>query len=43
VLTGYDEDGFRVNDPNSVVRSSQSWTYERLEGQIRNLWVFSVL
>jgi hypothetical protein len=43
VLTGYDEDGFRVNDPNSIVRSSQSWTYERLEGQIRNLWVFSVL
>ncbi|MDL2253734.1 C39 family peptidase [Ruminococcaceae bacterium OttesenSCG-928-I18] len=34
--------GFQVYDPNSAVRSSQSWSYAQLEGQIRNLWAFSV-
>lgn len=41
ILTGYDENGFTVNDPNSPMRSSQHWTYETLEGQISNLWAFS--
>ena len=41
ILTGYDENGFTVNDPNSPMRSSQHWSYETLEGQISNLWVFS--
>ena len=40
ILTGYDENGFTVNDPNSPMRSSQHWTYETLEGQISNLWAF---
>lgn len=38
VLTGVEEDGFRVNDPNSRVNSQRLWTYEELEGQIRNIW-----
>ena len=38
VLTGVEEDGFRVNDPNSRVRSSRVWSYEQLETQIRNIW-----
>ena len=41
ILTGYDENGFTVNDPNSPMRSSQHWSYETLEGQISNLWAFS--
>ena len=38
VLTGVEEEGFRVNDPNSRERSEQLWTYEQLEKQIRNIW-----
>ena len=38
VLTGVEGDAFRVNDPNSVERSRKLWTYEQLEGQIRNIW-----
>ena len=42
VLTGWDGEAFTVNDPNSRVRSSQLWTYEQLEKQIRNIWEISV-
>ena len=38
VLTGYDDEGFTVNDPNSPKRSAQHWTYETLSSQISNLW-----
>lgn len=38
VLTGVEDGAFRVNDPNSRVRSDQLWTYEDLESQIRNIW-----
>ena len=38
VLTGVENGLFRVNDPNSIERSSQLWSYEQLEGQIRNIW-----
>lgn len=41
ILTGYDDEGFTVNDPNSPIRSSQHWTYETLERQISNLWAMS--
>ena len=39
VLIGIEDGGFRVNDPNSRIRSEQLWTYEALEEQVRNLWV----
>lgn len=42
VLTGWEENAFRVNDPNSRVRSEKLWTYEELESQIRNIWEISV-
>ena len=42
VLTGVEEEGFRVNDPNSRERSEKLWTYEQLEKQIRNIWVIGV-
>lgn len=38
VLTGVEEEGFRVNDPNSRINSERLWTYEELEDQIRNIW-----
>ena len=42
VLTGYEDGAFTVNDPNSRERSAQTWTYEQLEGQIRNIWEISL-
>ena len=41
LLTGAEEGGYRVNDPNSRVNSGKLWTYEQLEGQIRNIWAIS--
>lgn len=40
VIYGYDDEGFRVNDPNSVIRSRKHWTFDRLSHQTRNLWSF---
>ncbi len=42
VLTGMEEGLFRVNDPNSRIHSQKLWSYEQLEGQIRNIWAISV-
>ncbi len=39
VLIGLEDGKFIVNDPNSVENSNQLWSYEQIEGQIRNLWV----
>ena len=39
VLRGVKDGEFQVNDPNSVVNSEKLWSYEQIEGQIRNLWV----
>ena len=39
VLVGVEDGKFRVNDPNSIINSQRLWSYEELEGQIRNLWV----
>ncbi|MBQ8833860.1 MAG: C39 family peptidase [Oscillospiraceae bacterium] len=38
VLTGVEDGQFRVNDPNSRANSGRLWSYEELEGQIRNIW-----
>ena len=42
VLAGIEEEGYRVNDPNSRENSKKLWTYEQLEKQIRNIWEISV-
>ena len=42
LLTGVEDEGFRVNDPNSPKNSAKLWTYEQLEKQIRNIWAISV-
>ena len=39
VLVSWEENAFRVNDPNSIENSQRLWTYEELESQIRNIWM----
>lgn len=39
VLVGCEDGLIRVNDPNSYANSETLWSYEQIEGQIRNLWV----
>lgn len=43
VLTGVKDGKIRVHDPNSKKNSRKLWDYERLEGQIKNLWSFTAL
>lgn len=43
VLTGTSNGKIKVNDPNSKKRSSLLWDYDRLEGQIKNLWSFTLM
>lgn len=38
VIVGYDDDGFIVNDPYSLVNSQKRWSYERLAPQIKAMW-----
>ena len=38
LIYGYDETGFLVNDPNCVARSKKTWSYERIGGQIKQMW-----
>lgn len=39
LLTGMKDGKFRVNDVNSPKNSQKLWSYEEIEGQIKNLWV----
>ena len=39
VLVGIEDGKFMVNDPNSLQNSETLWSYEQIQGQIRNLWV----
>lgn len=41
VIYGYDENGFKVNDPKCVYRSRLSWTYEQIKGDIKRIWSVS--
>lgn len=38
VIYGYDKGGFLVNDPNCVARSRETWSFERIGGQIKQMW-----
>ena len=40
VLTAYQDGQIKVNDPNSRENSEKLWDYDRISGQIKNLWVF---
>ena len=39
VLVGLKDGKFVINDPNSQDNSEKLWSYEQIQGQIRNLWV----
>lgn len=39
VLIRVENGMFVINDPNSPENSGKLWSYEQIEGQIRNLWV----
>lgn len=41
LLTGYDENGFYVNDPNRRSTSAKQWDYDTLSWQIKNLWALT--
>lgn len=41
VLTGIKEGKIIVNDPNSRIRSEKLWDFKQIQGQIKNLWMFS--
>ena len=41
VISRVQDGAFVVRDPNSKERSRETWSYDRLKPQIRNLWAFS--
>ena len=43
VIYGYEDGWFEINDPNSVSNSSARWKFDRLKGQIRNIWALSAV
>lgn len=43
VLTGYENGMFRVNDPNSRLRSEKTWNYDTLKDQIVNMWWYEAV
>lgn len=38
VIYGYDEKGFKINDPKCVYRSRLSWSYEQIKDDIKRVW-----
>lgn len=41
LIRGYGEGGFAVNDPNRKSNSEKTWSFEKLQGQIKCLWALS--
>lgn len=41
LIYGYEDGKFLIHDPNSIIRSSKKWSYEKIKGQIRNIWSYS--
>lgn len=40
-LVGVEDGKIKVNDPNSTYRSKETWEFDQLMGQIKNLWAFT--
>ncbi len=38
VIYGYDENGFKINDPKCAYRSTLTWTYDQIKDDIRRTW-----
>lgn len=43
VLRGISDGKLIINDPNSVERSNILWDYDRISGQIKNLWAYEAI
>lgn len=41
VFTAYEDGTFRVNDPNSYIRSEKQWKFEEFADQIKMMWSYS--
>lgn len=41
LIYGYDENGFKINDPKCVYRSRLSWTYKQIQDDIKRIWAVS--
>ena len=40
VICGHDGDQLQIRDPNSRIRSDQTWSYETIQSQIKNIWAY---
>lgn len=40
MIYGYDETGFKVNDPMCVARSNQTWTFAEFGRQLKRVWAY---
>jgi len=38
LIYGYDESGYKINDPKCIYRSRLSWTYEQIQDDIKRIW-----
>lgn len=38
LIYGYDENGFKINDPKCVYRSGLSWTYDQIKNDFKAMW-----
>ena len=38
VITVYDDEGFSINDPNSIEKSGKRWLFKNISSQIRAVW-----
>lgn len=38
VIYGYNENGFKINDPKCVYRSRQTWSYDQIKDDIKRTW-----
>lgn len=38
VITDYDDEGFSINDPNSIEKSGKRWLFRNISSQIRAVW-----
>lgn len=42
VIKGYNSNGdFLINDPNSIINTNKTWSYDELKDQIRKIWAIS--
>lgn len=42
VIKGYDSNGdFLINDPNSIINTNKTWSYDELKNEIRKIWAIS--